>query len=241
MHHSNICCPGKAGHRADQLPCASRSTCLSNASLQCRIHSVSYRQRGSATAAAAAAPFTHQPVQQQPFIQQHPTSIQPAASIQQQQQQAQLPHGLTPQQLPRHVAVSDTLQHCCVGTRCMHNQHTHPDSLMHTHLLQIIMDGNSRWATRQGLPAFVGHERGVAALKSAVMTAREWGIPALTVSLAAYVAAVAATVCRPHRCHHICSRPMCRTTAHCRTTAAVLALSLYSSTMDCMTPTPDTT
>jgi hypothetical protein len=47
--------------------------------------------------------------------------------------------------------------------------------------LQIIMDGNSRWATRQGLPAFVGHERGVAALKAAVVTAREWGIQALTV------------------------------------------------------------
>jgi hypothetical protein len=47
--------------------------------------------------------------------------------------------------------------------------------------LQIIMDGNSRWATRQGLPAFVGHERGVAALKSAVITSKEWGIPALTV------------------------------------------------------------
>lgn len=46
---------------------------------------------------------------------------------------------------------------------------------------QLILDGNARWATRQGLPAFVGHERGVAALKSAVITAREWGIPALTV------------------------------------------------------------
>lgn len=50
--------------------------------------------------------------------------------------------------------------------------------------LQIIMDGNSRWATRQGLPAFVGHERGVAALKAAVITAREWGIAALTVRAA---------------------------------------------------------
>lgn len=49
---------------------------------------------------------------------------------------------------------------------------------------QLIMDGNSRWATRQGLPALVGHERGVAALKSAVVAAREWGIPALTVSSA---------------------------------------------------------
>lgn len=46
------------------------------------------------------------------------------------------------------------------------------------------MDGNSRWATRQGLPAFVGHERGVAALKAAVITAREWGIAALTVRAA---------------------------------------------------------
>lgn len=45
----------------------------------------------------------------------------------------------------------------------------------------IIMDGNSRWATRQGLPALLGHERGVAALKAAVITAREWGIAALTV------------------------------------------------------------
>lgn len=45
------------------------------------------------------------------------------------------------------------------------------------------MDGNSRWATRQGLPAFVGHERGVAALRAAVVTAREWGIPALTVRM----------------------------------------------------------
>jgi undecaprenyl diphosphate synthase len=43
------------------------------------------------------------------------------------------------------------------------------------------MDGNSRWATRQGLPAFVGHERGVRALRQAVITTREWRIPALTV------------------------------------------------------------
>jgi hypothetical protein len=45
----------------------------------------------------------------------------------------------------------------------------------------IIMDGNSRWAESRGLPAWVGHERGVAALRAAVIAAREWGIPALTV------------------------------------------------------------
>jgi hypothetical protein len=47
--------------------------------------------------------------------------------------------------------------------------------------MQLIMDGNSRWAEAQGLPAWVGHERGVAALKAAVIQAREWCIPALTV------------------------------------------------------------
>uniref|UniRef100_A0A383WCT0 Alkyl transferase n=1 Tax=Tetradesmus obliquus TaxID=3088 RepID=A0A383WCT0_TETOB len=43
------------------------------------------------------------------------------------------------------------------------------------------MDGNSRWAESRGLPAWVGHERGVAALRAAVIAARDWGIPALTV------------------------------------------------------------
>ncbi|KAF6259305.1 Decaprenyl diphosphate synthase-like protein [Scenedesmus sp. NREL 46B-D3] len=43
------------------------------------------------------------------------------------------------------------------------------------------MDGNSRWAEARGLPAWVGHERGVAALRAAVLAAQEWGIPALTV------------------------------------------------------------
>lgn len=44
------------------------------------------------------------------------------------------------------------------------------------------MDGNSRWATARGLPAWVGHERGVAALRQAVISAWESGIQALTVS-----------------------------------------------------------
>jgi hypothetical protein len=63
----------------------------------------------------------------------------------------------------------------------------------------IIMDGNSRWAESKGLPAWVGHERGAAALRAAVIAAQEWGIPALTV--------------RPeeawlHACIHMCGTPV---------------------------------
>lgn len=43
------------------------------------------------------------------------------------------------------------------------------------------MDGNSRWATQQGLPTLVGHQRGVDALRRTVAAARRWGIRALTV------------------------------------------------------------
>jgi undecaprenyl diphosphate synthase len=43
------------------------------------------------------------------------------------------------------------------------------------------MDGNSRWATARGLPPFIGHERGVAALRRAVDDGVRWGLPALTV------------------------------------------------------------
>ncbi len=45
----------------------------------------------------------------------------------------------------------------------------------------IIMDGNSRWAERQGWPASVGHEAGVRALKEVVKLAQNWGIEVLTV------------------------------------------------------------
>ncbi|MGD2181028.1 polyprenyl diphosphate synthase [Lusitaniella coriacea] len=44
----------------------------------------------------------------------------------------------------------------------------------------VIMDGNGRWAKRQGLPRFMGHRRGVDALKDLLRCCKDWGIPALT-------------------------------------------------------------
>ncbi len=44
----------------------------------------------------------------------------------------------------------------------------------------VIMDGNGRWAKRQGLPRFMGHRRGVDALKDLLRCCRDWGIEALT-------------------------------------------------------------
>jgi undecaprenyl diphosphate synthase len=45
----------------------------------------------------------------------------------------------------------------------------------------VIMDGNGRWAKRQGLPRIKGHQRGVDALKDLLRCCQDWGIPALTV------------------------------------------------------------
>jgi undecaprenyl diphosphate synthase len=45
----------------------------------------------------------------------------------------------------------------------------------------VIMDGNGRWAKRQGLPRIMGHRRGVTALKDLLRCCRDWGIQALTV------------------------------------------------------------
>ena len=45
----------------------------------------------------------------------------------------------------------------------------------------VIMDGNGRWAKRQGLPRIKGHQRGVDALKDLLRCCKDWGIPALTV------------------------------------------------------------
>ena len=42
------------------------------------------------------------------------------------------------------------------------------------------MDGNGRWAKRQGLPRIMGHKRGVDALKDLLRCCRDWGIQALT-------------------------------------------------------------
>ncbi len=45
----------------------------------------------------------------------------------------------------------------------------------------IIMDGNRRWAKRQGLPAVIGHWKGAETLMKIVRSASELGIKALTV------------------------------------------------------------
>jgi undecaprenyl diphosphate synthase len=44
----------------------------------------------------------------------------------------------------------------------------------------VIMDGNGRWAKRQGLPRLMGHRRGVDALKNLLRCCKDWGIQALT-------------------------------------------------------------
>lgn len=46
--------------------------------------------------------------------------------------------------------------------------------------IAVIMDGNGRWAKRQGLPRIVGHKRGVDALKDLLRCCKDWGIAALT-------------------------------------------------------------
>lgn len=45
----------------------------------------------------------------------------------------------------------------------------------------LIMDGNGRWAASRGLPRIEGHRRGLEALRTAVRTAIEVGLPYLTV------------------------------------------------------------
>ncbi len=44
----------------------------------------------------------------------------------------------------------------------------------------VIMDGNGRWANRQGLPRSIGHRRGVDTLKALLRCCQDWGIEALT-------------------------------------------------------------
>src|SRR5580692_7075872 len=53
--------------------------------------------------------------------------------------------------------------------------------LLHEKLhVGIIMDGNGRWATRQGLPRVLGHEAGIKAVRRVVEAAPEEGIGTLT-------------------------------------------------------------
>jgi undecaprenyl diphosphate synthase len=49
------------------------------------------------------------------------------------------------------------------------------------HHIAVIMDGNGRWANKQGLPRMAGHRQGVEALKEIVRCCKDWGISALTV------------------------------------------------------------
>lgn len=46
--------------------------------------------------------------------------------------------------------------------------------------IAIIMDGNGRWAKKRFLPRFVGHERGLAAVRKIVQAAIEFDVKALT-------------------------------------------------------------
>ncbi len=45
----------------------------------------------------------------------------------------------------------------------------------------IILDGNRRWAKEKGFPSFLGHEKGVEALKKIIIHARKRGLGMLTV------------------------------------------------------------
>lgn len=49
------------------------------------------------------------------------------------------------------------------------------------HHVAIVMDGNRRWATRQGLPLMAGHWKGAETLTDIVKAASELGIKVLTV------------------------------------------------------------
>lgn len=46
--------------------------------------------------------------------------------------------------------------------------------------IAIIMDGNGRWAKRQGKPRLYGHKKGVASVQEIVQCAAEWGVDVLT-------------------------------------------------------------
>ena len=45
----------------------------------------------------------------------------------------------------------------------------------------VIMDGNGRWATQQGLPRIAGHRQGAKTVKDLLRCCKDWGIGALTV------------------------------------------------------------
>jgi undecaprenyl diphosphate synthase len=46
--------------------------------------------------------------------------------------------------------------------------------------IAVIMDGNGRWATRRGMPRFMGHRKGADVLKKTLRCCSDWGVGALT-------------------------------------------------------------
>ena len=46
--------------------------------------------------------------------------------------------------------------------------------------IAIIMDGNGRWATRRGLPRFMGHKKGAEVVKTITRAAADEGVKFLT-------------------------------------------------------------
>ncbi|HEV2348806.1 MAG TPA: polyprenyl diphosphate synthase [Terriglobia bacterium] len=59
-------------------------------------------------------------------------------------------------------------------------QSTSYKSILYGLHVAIIMDGNGRWATRQGLPRLAGHRAGAAAVRRAIPAALRLGIDTLT-------------------------------------------------------------
>ncbi|MBO1924991.1 isoprenyl transferase [Thiomicrorhabdus sp. 6S3-12] len=60
---------------------------------------------------------------------------------------------------------------------------TLPDKLTETHVPQhiaIIMDGNGRWAKKRLLPRFIGHQKGLKAVKRTITHCAKRGVKALT-------------------------------------------------------------
>jgi undecaprenyl diphosphate synthase len=55
----------------------------------------------------------------------------------------------------------------------------HPTALPNH--VAVIMDGNGRWATQQGLPRVAGHRQGAKTVKDLLRCCKDWGIGALTV------------------------------------------------------------
>ena len=57
---------------------------------------------------------------------------------------------------------------------------TNLDPMRLPHHVAVIMDGNGRWARRQGFPRIAGHRQGARTLKNLVRCCKDWGVPALT-------------------------------------------------------------